>query len=250
MRSAWLTARLAVAAVATCACSSGGPSAEASPSSPAQQAPLVLAAIGASESVGVGATDPERDAWPQVFFNTAVPESTVFYNFGIPGATVQEALNVEVPEALKVDPTLVVVWLNVNDIIAGVGTDQYRVELDELVHSMRRGGAARVLVANTPYLDRLPAYLGCRAGSPPPGIDCPPALNSTSPAQLNRVVDAYDTAIAQVAQSEGALLVDLHSQGEVADAHPDWVSSDGFHPSSKGHAAIAALFAATLKAAT
>lgn len=38
-------------------------------------------------------------------------------------------------------------------------------------------------------------------------------------------------------------------QGEVADAHPDQVSSDGFHPSTSGYAAIAALFATTLKRA-
>jgi acyl-CoA thioesterase I len=235
----------AIVLLAACASPGGGGAARVTPSAPQPQ--VVLAAIGASDSVGIGAVDPTRDAWPQVFYKTALPESAVFYNFGIPGATVDEALSLEVPEALSVQPTLVTVWLNVNDIIAGVGAQQYQVELEQLVHAMRRGGAARVLLANTPYLDRLPAYLGCRAGNPPAGVDCPPALATTTSTDLNAIVGAYNAAIAQVAQREGAILVDLHAQGEVADAHPDQVSSDGFHPSTSGYAAIAALFETTLK---
>jgi len=232
------------------ACASVGSSGPSGVSPPAPQAPIVLAAIGASESVGIGATDPTRDAWPQVFFNTAMPESTVFYNFGIPGATVEEALSNELPEALSVRPTLVVVWLNVNDIIAGVSAPRYESELDQLVHQMRRGAAARVLLANTPSLDRLPAYLGCRAGNPPAGIECPPSLATTSPSDLMAIVDAYNESISRVARREGAVLVDIHGQGEVADAHPDWISPDGFHPSTKGYAAIAALFASSLNQAS
>jgi lysophospholipase L1-like esterase len=214
------------------------------------QAAIVYAAVGASESVGIGATDPTRDSWPQVLFKTALPESTVLYNFGIPGATVAQALSDEVPEALSVQPTLVTVWLNVNDIINGVEAQQYQDELDQLVHSLRRDGAVRVLVANTPYLDRLPAYLDCRAGNPPAGVDCPSTLANTPPAALNAIVSAYNSAIAQVAEREGAILVDLNAQGEVPDMHPDWVSSDGFHPSTAGYAAIAGVFASMLKQAT
>jgi acyl-CoA thioesterase-1 len=234
--------------LAGCTPTSGaGPNATTSPQ--AQLPPIVYAAVGASESVGVGATDPERDAWPQIFYRTALPESAVFYNLGIPGETVAAALTDEVPEALSVSPTLVTVWLNVNDLIAGVSPSMYEQELEQLVQTVRRGGAAHVLVANTPYLDRLPAYLDCRAGNPPAGVDCPPGLATTTPDDLNANVSAYNSAIAQVVQRGGAILVDLHAQGEVPDAHPDWVSSDGFHPSTLGYAEIAAVFMATLKQA-
>ena len=62
-------------------------------------------------------------------------------------------------------------------------------------------------------------------------------------------MSAYNAAIARVAGQEGAVLVDLHAQGEVPDAHPEWVSSDGFHPSTRGYAAVAAAFAAAVKQA-
>lgn len=240
---------LGVALVSACT-TSGSAGAEPSKPSPNQPALIVYAAIGASESVGVGAVDPARDAWPQLLFRTSLPESAVFYNFGIPGATTAQALSDELPRALLVQPTLVTVWLNVNDIIGGVSAEQYQGELDQLVHSLRRGGAARVLVANSPYLDRLPVYLDCRAGNPPASVACPPGLATTPPSVLNAIVDAYDASATQVAQKEGAILVDLHAQGEVPDQHPDWVSGDGFHPSTAGYAAIAGVFALALKQAT
>ena len=231
------------------ACSSGTAANQARTSPPqASGPPITYVAIGASETVGVGAADPTHDAWPQVFFRTALPRSTVFYNFGIPGATVAIALSDELSDALSVQPSLVTVWLNVNDLIAGESAAVYENQLDELVHALRRGGAARVLVANTPHLDQLPAYIECRAGTAQPGITCP-AQTAPTPDVLNSSVAAYNASIARVVQREGAILVDLNSQGEVPDLHPDWVSSDGFHPSTSGYAAVAAEFAAALKSA-
>jgi lysophospholipase L1-like esterase len=249
VRTRWAALAMLAAAVLTACSNAGAGGVASSVPSPGQESSTVYAAVGASESVGVGADNPTRDAWPQVFFKNALPESAVLYNFGIPGETVEQALVDEVPEALSVQPTLVTVWLNVNDIIDGVAVQQYQDELDQLVRLMRRGGAARVLVANTPYLDRLPAYLYCRSGNAPSGISCPPALATTPPSLLNAIVTAYNSAIAQVAAREGALLVDLHAQGEVPDLHPDWVGTDGFHPSSAGYTEIARVFASALKQA-
>lgn len=225
------------------ACSSGLTGAQVRGSASPAAPPIVYAAIGASETVGVGATDPTRDAWPQVLYRTALPESAVFYNFGIPGATVQTALDRELPAALTVRPTLVTVWLNVNDLVEGLGVAAYEAQLDQLIHALRQGGATRVLVANTPFLDRLPVYLAClRASSQ--GALCP---TQVTPDVLNAAVAGYNASIARVVNREGAILVDLHSQGEVPDLHPDWVSSDGYHPSTSGYAAIASEFAAALK---
>ena len=236
---------LAVVLLAGCTQSGNGQSGAGAAHSPAPR--ILYVAIGASDGVGVGAADPLSEAWPQVFYRTTLPESAVMYNLSDPGLTVAGALAVEGPEALTVAPTLVTVWLNLNDLIAQVDPADYEAQLDQLVHSMRRGGLATVLVANTPYLDRLPAYLECRAGSATRGIKCPPGLADIPPSEVNARVDAYNAAIARVVQREGAVLVDLHAGGETPDLHPDWVSDDGFHPNGAGYAAIAATFAATWK---
>jgi len=238
---------LGVALLLIAACSTGahapaprGPASTPAPTAP----PIVYAAVGASETAGIGAQDPRSQAWPMVLYQTALPRSAVMYSFGIPFETSQAALAGELPAALAVDPTLVTVWLNVDDLAAGVSTADYEARLGQLVHALRRGGAARVLLANTPYLDHLPLYLKCLSG----GAGCPFAGPVPAPDQLDAMVDAYNAAIARVAQREGATLVDLHAGGEVPDQHPDWVSADGFHPSAAGYAAIAARFAAAFGA--
>jgi len=213
-------------------------------------APLRYVAVGASETVGVGADEPLRDAWPQVFFRRALPRAATFVNLGVPGATVADALTRQVPAALDLQPDVVTVWLNVNDLIAGVTPTDFEAQLGDLVHRLRRNGATRVLVANTPNLDRLPAYIRCRT-DPQDGL-CQQTVAGRrlpEPAALGRAVDGYNAAIGRVANRERAILVDLHAAEARARAdgtEPSLVAADGFHPSTAGHGAVAATFAAAL----
>src|ERR1700682_2820818 len=140
-----------------------------SPSAPAR---VVYAAIGASETIGVGADDRSRQAWPRVFSNDVLPRSAVLYNFGIPGAPPAQALHDEVPAAVAVHPTVVTVWLNVNDLIRGVSVTDYATQLRQLLHALRAGGHTRVLVANPPALGQLPAFRACLPNAPAGGPVC------------------------------------------------------------------------------
>jgi acyl-CoA thioesterase I len=206
-------------------------------------APVVYAAIGASETYGIGANDRYRQAWPQIFFNDVLPSSAVLYNFGIPGATTAQALHDEVPAAVAVHPSVVTVWLNVNDLIRGVSASDYEAQLRQLLHSLRRAGQTQVLVANTPDLGQLPAYRACLPTAPTGGPACliPDGLVPT-PQVIAAAIDAYNAAISTAAKAEGATLVDLHLNGAEISQHPEWLSADGFHPSEQGYAVIAKLF--------
>jgi acyl-CoA thioesterase-1 len=200
----------------------------------------IYVAVGASETTGVGSDQPLRDAWPRVLHRTALPAGAVFVNMGIPGATVAQALAEEMNQTVLVRPNLVTVWLNVNDIARGVSPADYETQLDTLLKGLRRNGATRVLVANAPPLDRLSGTLpGRNGGALPP------------PETLNPLVDAYNAAVARVAQRQGALLVDLHALGLAARAagtEAGLVSADGFSLSNAGHAAVAGAFAEVLRA--
>jgi acyl-CoA thioesterase I len=237
-----------VVAVLVAACSTPGED-PLSPPPPASGPQVVYVAVGASETAGVGSDQPLREAWPQVLFRTALPQSTVFVNLGIPGATVATALREELPQALELAPTLVTVWLNVNDLFAGVAAADFERDLGMLVRGLRRGGSTRVLVANVPPLDRLPAYLACRPAPPPDSPPCDLERAVPGPDALNRAVDAYNAATERITTREGALLVDLHAVGLAArrsGTEASLVSADGFHPSTAGHAAVAAAFADVL----
>jgi lysophospholipase L1-like esterase len=241
LHAARVAVGLAVAALTLSACATT-PVTGARPDTSAP-APVVYAAIGASETYGVGATDRYRQAWPQVFTNDVLPKSAVLYNFGIPGATTAQALHDEVPAAVAVHPTVVTVWLNVNDLISGVASPAYEAELRQVLHTLRRGGRARVLVANTPDLAQLPAYRACFPNAPAGGPSCliPDALLPT-PQAVAVAVAAYNAAITEAVNFEGATLVDLHLNGGEISQHPEWISADGFHPSGQGYAVIAKLF--------
>ncbi len=228
MRLPLVAALLASLLVATC----GGPQSGARRTAPAVTDARIYAAVGASESVGVGSDHPERDAWTALLYRSAFRQDAVFYNFARPGSLVADALQQQLPQALAVHPDLITVWLNTNDLVHSVPTTTYRSQLQQLVHALRQDGHARVLVANTPVLRTLPALRGAPDAPPPDRIDA--------------AVADYNQAIAAVVQEEGAVLVDLNCQGDMAALHPNWVSGDGFHPNASGYRAIAAAFRGAL----
>ena len=212
---------------------------------------LTYVAIGASETLGFGADDPIRQAWTQVFYRTALPRAATLVNLGIPGATVQEALQREVPEALGVHPQVVTVWLNVNDILDGVDPAAYQREFAALLADLARLGHPTILVANTPPLDQLPRFSECRPFAPDPRGGCD-TTRPLSAGALDGLVDAYNEAISQVARLNGARVVDLQALGLAAERNgtePTLVSRDGFHPSTAGHLAIGLAFARAFREA-
>ena len=245
---AGVVAVVAVLALAG-ACSGGGRAAGPPRSSDKGER---YVAVGASETVGFGLDNPLTEAWPQLVFRGAVPRGTVFTNVGISGATVERALRDEVPQAVALKPTVVTVWLNVNDLLRLVQPPTYEAQLRDLLHQLRGGGTAKVFVANTPALDHLPVYLACRPNPPAGGRPCGFGFTLPEPSAINGAVDAYNAAIDRAAKGEGAVVVDLHAASLSArekGVEATLIGPDGFHPNAAGHEAIAATFTAAIKRA-
>jgi lysophospholipase L1-like esterase len=195
-------------------------------SAAAQPRPITYVAIGASDAVGIGATNPETDGWvPR--FGSRLGSNVHVVNLGVSGSTLSQALQEQLGPALDAQPDVITVWLAVNDLNARVPLDQYAADLDTLLAQLQQTHA-RVLVGNVPDLAALAAYRG---------ID---------PEPLRAEVDAWNEVIADAAARHGATLVDLHGQWQEIAAHPEYVSSDGFHPSDEGYQALADLFASAL----
>lgn len=222
------------------AAQSGQPAAGAAVPSPSPAAGTTYVAVGASETVGVGADHPGTQAWPQVLHDTTLRRSTLV-NVGVSGATVGEALAVQLPVALAAQPDVVTVWLAVNDLTHLVPVSAYEQQLRTLVHELRRDGRTTVLVGNMPPVDRMPAYLACLPGAAATDVRChlpvvPP------PVVVRELVASYNAAIARVVQAEDAVPVDLSRGRDLTHL----TSSDGFHPSTAGHRMVAAAFARAL----
>jgi len=204
--------------MAVAACNWVRPPAEAAP-----PRPLTYVAIGASDSVGVGANAPDAEGWVPVLV-THLPPNSRLVNLGISGTLLQQALDQQLPVALDSDPDLVTVWLAVNDLNARVPLSRYGSELDRLLGALRAHTRATVLVGNVPDLARIPVY------------------QQLDPIQVEREVDRWNQTIAEVVARHGAELVDLHADWRELAEHPEYVGRDGFHPSSEGYRRLADVF--------
>src|SRR5438094_8455971 len=194
--------------------------------------PVTYVAIGASDTAGVGVEDPEHEAWVNVLAQSLPPPVAVV-NLGIAGATVLDAVEQELPQALQAlaaQPGLVTVWLVVNDLLAGVPLDTYRDGLDRLLGELRAKTEAQVALGNAP--------------NPPPTIDYL-QVPGVPAAQRRTVVEAWNAAIADLAGRHGAVLVDIFSRWLVGE-HPEFIGPDHFHPSAAGYRALAEVFRQTL----
>jgi lysophospholipase L1-like esterase len=236
MRSA---AAIVMVGVAISSCTIGSGTTQHRPGTPSRTAEQRFVAIGASETVGVGARNPVRDSWPALLWRESLANGTVYYNLGIPGATLKDALAYELDVAQGIHPTIATVWLNVNDLLRGVPVATYRRQLFALLSGLRAWGAD-VLVANTPVLVSLPAYKRCLAGDQ--RRSCPPH-GVPDVQHVEALTTKYNDAIRDVAARTGAIVVDLYGLGNIPVEDPNWVSHDGFHPSSAGYRHIADVFA-------
>jgi len=192
-----------------------------------QQAPkarLTYVAIGASDTFGQGATDPATQSWPVELAHRLGPDVHLV-NLGIPGVDAHEALDLEVPVALDAHPDLITVWLAVNDLVDKVPLANYRDDLDTLLRRLQTAAPhARILVANLPDLTFVPRF------------------HTTDAATLRKQISMYNSAISDVVQNHRVVLVDLYNQWQTLATHPEYISSDGFHPSTVGYAQVAKIF--------
>lgn len=182
-------------------------------------------ALGASDTVGVGATDPATGAWP-ARIAARLPARTDYVNLGISGSLAAQASHEQVPRAVALRPQLVTIWLAVNDLNASVSPIDYAAALHSVIDPLVSGTPARVFVGTVPDLRTVPAYAG------------------TDQAELLGRITAYNAAIAAIAAASASRVtaVDLFTgSGPLVGAMT--VSADGFHPSDAGYALIADRFA-------
>src|SRR5579859_286138 len=190
--------------------------------------PLTYVALGASDAVGIGAKDPATEGWVPRLGARLGPDVRVV-NLGVSGSTLAQALDEQLGPALDAQPDVVTVWLAVNDLNARVPLDQYGADLDTLLGQLETTHA-RVLVGNVPDLGALAAYRGVDAGP------------------LKAEVDRWNQVIADTSARHGATLVDLYARWQEIAQHPEYLSADGFHPSSEGYQALADVFGEVLDA--
>jgi lysophospholipase L1-like esterase len=188
-------------------------------------------AIGASDSVGVGASDPAKGSWPALIAARLPAGSPPYTNLGVSGSLALQAVAQQLPGAIAQKPSLVSVWLAVNDLNATIEPASFADALGQIVDTLVQKTSATIFVGNVPDLRAVPAYAGVDG------------------ARLLAGIESYNKVIATIAaRSPGrVVVVDLFT-GSAALVSTAVVSQDGFHPSDEGYQLIADRFAAAMRA--
>jgi acyl-CoA thioesterase I len=187
-------------------------------------------AIGASDTVGVGAADPATGSWPARVAKL-LPPGSAFVNVGVSGSVAVQARSAQLPGAIAQRPTVVSIWLAVNDMNATIEPASFANDLGAIVDALVAGTEAKIFVGNVPDVRPVPAYA------------------SADKDALLRLIGAYNAVIAQIAAKHPGrvVAVDLFT-GSAALVSTLTVSGDGFHPSDAGYQLIADRFADAMRA--
>ena len=188
--------------------------------------PVTYVALGASDAVGVGSNEPGSQGYVPLI-ESRLPSGSHLVNLGISGIRLHEALARELPLALTTSPTLITVWLVVNDFVDGVPYNSYMPDLDTLLKQLRAGTKSRIVMANLPDLTLLPAFSHSSA---------------SQKAATVAAIKKWNAEIASTAARYHVTIVDLFSHNSQLTAHPEYISGDGFHPSPAGYVQLANYF--------
>ena len=197
---------------------------------PTTTAAVRYVAIGASDAVGIGATDPATGSWPARVAKL-LPPGSAFVNVGVSGSIALQARTAQLPGAIAQRPTVVSIWLAVNDMNATIEPASYANDLGAIVDGLVSGTEAKIFLGNVPDVRPVPAYA------------------EADKAALFRLIQAYNQVIAAIAAKHPGrvVAVDLFT-GSAPLVSTITVSGDGFHPSDAGYQLIADRFADAMRA--
>jgi lysophospholipase L1-like esterase len=150
-----------------------------------------------------------------------------FRDVGIPGSTLHDAYDTELAEALAGRPALATAFFGYNDIVAHVSLSSFLADLHDLVLTLR-SARTRVLIIGLPDLTLVPSA-------------------SVVLAQLHVAVATWNAGMRRVARQTGASFLDLSLFSRELATHRAYISSDGLHPSNRGHARLAQVVVAALR---
>lgn len=137
-RVALVVALALVLAATACTHRAGGGDPSTGPTTP-----VVFVTLGGNETAGADLPRQRslRDGWNQLVFRTALPRRTVHVNLAFRNATAADVLADQVPDAVKLHPTIAVVWLGTADEAASTPAPTFGAQLASVVGRLHDAGA-------------------------------------------------------------------------------------------------------------
>jgi acyl-CoA thioesterase-1 len=180
--------------------------------------PIIYVALGDSTGAGVGARE---GGYPARLFKRLLehrPESRLT-NLCVSGATTADVLRSQLQRGVAINPDLVTLGIGINDIGHGLTLEQFSRNYEEILSTLKEKTRAQIVVTNIPDVSSAPRI--------------PNFLRS----EYQRQIARYSQKLEEIANRHGATVFDVYTMthDELA-RHPEYFSSDGFHPSDEGYA--------------
>jgi lysophospholipase L1-like esterase len=126
-------------------------------------------------------------------------------------------LRQRVTEGFTVKPTVVTLSIGVNDLLQRVTDEQFAANYEGIVNSLKQL-AVPIVVTNLP------------------DVSFAPKLPNSMREEIHFKVLLFNRRIEMIARQNALLFVDLYQASrKVIATHPEFFSSDGFHPSDAGY---------------
>ena len=179
--------------------------------------PVNYVALGDSTGVGVGARNGGYVA--RVFKNiVAERPGSRLTNLCVSGATTEDVLRSQLQRGIAEDPNLVTLGIGINDIGHGIGVEEFARNYEEVLSELRKATRAKIVVTNIP------------------DISSAPRIPEFARAEYQQAIIAFNERLEAIAARYEVTLFDVHSTTrEQLPSHPEFFSSDGFHPSDAGY---------------
>ncbi len=182
-------------------------------------APIQYVALGDSTVVGIGASSAPNGYVARLYqrLRAAYPRVQLT-NLGVSGATAADVARAQLGQATALRPALVTISVGPNDITQGADIQQYGVNLETIFADLKRSGAVVVM-------NRLPDL----------GIS--PRFSAQQKPIVGQATIAFNEVVDRLGRQYGVEVVDLyHTSQQEFPTHPEYVSSDNYHPSDSGYA--------------
>jgi acyl-CoA thioesterase I len=194
-------------------------------------APVNYVALGDSTGVGVGAEHGGYVVRLLERIKQERPQSRLT-NLCVSGATTDDVLREQVGPGAAARPTLITLGIGINDAGHSTPVDRFARNYEEIITRLRTQTDAPIVVSNLP------------------DVSLAPVVPSYMRDEARRRIELYNERIRDIAKRHDLLVVDAFSATrEVIPQHPEFFSSDGFHPSDIGYEYWAKTMWPTVKAA-
>jgi acyl-CoA thioesterase I len=184
---------------------------------PMTTGPIVYVALGDSTGAGVGAREGGYVARLFTRILERRPGSKLS-NLCVSGATTEDLRRGQLDRGVAMNPDLVTVGIGINDIGHGLTLEQFSKNYEEIISTLKQKTHAQIVVTNLPDISSAPRIPGSMR------------------TEYQRQIVQFSERLQEIANRHGVTIFDIHTITKTElPSHPEYFSSDGFHPSDKGY---------------